>query len=293
MKNRKEKYDKVILWGIALLAVVLSLAVIILRSRDKKADYRILCTDGPAYLMAARLLEGTGCKVTKVTGFVDGAGLDERQLYACEAVILSGREPEEVLNKVKAAVPGLPVVVMAECHSESGNPYVWMDTDFQMDCIDYVSSRLCEIFPALEKKITENSQSFSDLVFEDPYNKKLDVTDEIMESERVIRIITLSDACEAFSDSFGFYNIAAFALNRGIFPSDDERENTVVTAKRCAEVLIFAEKKDAGFADELAKETGAAVLFLDPLTEVDSADDYVKGMSENLEALRRYIKGEG
>ncbi|MCR5584442.1 MAG: metal ABC transporter substrate-binding protein [Lachnospiraceae bacterium] len=296
MKKRKEQYNKILLWGVAFLAVVLSLVVICIRSREKKADYRILCSDGPAFLMAEQLLKDTGCTVTKMTendSPADISEADEQQLYACSAVVLSGRETEDFVKAVKATAPGLPIVVMADCHPESENPFLWMNTDFQMDCIDYVSSSLSDLFPSLEEKIAENGQEFSDAVFEEPYNKRLVITDEIEASERVIRIIVLSDACEAFSDSFGFYNIASFALNRGMIPTDGERENAVVTAKRCAEVLIFAEKKDAEFADELAEEAGATVIYMDPLTDRDSVEDYVKGLSENLDALRRYINREG
>lgn len=300
MKKGKARYNRILLWSVGIAAVVLSLILIYLKSGEKKAAYKVLCSEGPAFVMTDKLLEETGCTVTAIKGngqsgicLADGSAAETRLLYDASALVLSGAEDEGFVKEIVSLAPGLPVIVMADCHKESENPFIWMNADFEMDCIDFVGSELCNLFPDLKEKITDNGGEFSDALFEGAYNKRLELTDAIEESERLIRIIVLSDACEAFSDSFGFYNIASFALNREEFPTESEREEAVIKAKRCEEVLIFAEERDASYAESIAKEVSATVIRIDPLTSSDSTEAYISGLSKNLEALNEYINREG
>ncbi len=292
MESKKVKNTAFLLLG--ALVVILCL-VLVFGKRGKKDDngITVVCSFYPVYVIAQNLLEGTGCNVVNMTENLTGCihdyqmtTKDMKSLENASLLLVNGAGMESFLDNVKKNYPALTIVEMASTHAEEHNPHVWMNVDYEMDCIDYLSATLCKQFPRLEDKIKKNAEAFGNKVFEGPYKKKYVLSDVILEYGKDIQCICFNEAFELFTESLGLHNIAVFSLDENEQPSANEIAEAIEKAKKCEEVVVLIEEDLAFNADKIVKETGAKVIFMDPLTSGDNMDSYVNGMTDNLMAMK-------
>jgi zinc transport system substrate-binding protein len=274
------------------------LLVIIFGRKGKNGkETTVVCTFNPLYVMAENLLEDTGIRVVNMTenltGCIHNYQLTTKDMKAIDgaAVLLAnGSGMESFLDNVKTNYPDVTVIEVAAAHKEVDNPHLWMSTDYEMDCIDYVSMALTKRFPELKEKIDENAEKYGEKIIEGPYEKKLEIAETIENSARSIRCICFNEAFEVFTESMGMSNIAVFSLDENELPSANEVAEAIEKAKRCKEVIILIEKDQVFHSHKISGETGAAVIYIDPLTGASDKDSYIEGMNANLEAIEEYLK---
>ncbi len=280
--------------------VVIILCIVFAIGRGKGGDGKeptVVCSFYPVYVIAENLLKGTGCNVVNMTENLTGCihdyqmtTKDMKSLESADLLLINGSGMESFLDNVKKNHPKLPIIEMAATHREEENPHIWMNTDYEMDCIDYLAAALCQQFPEMKQTIEKNASEYTDKVFEGPYNQRLTLSDRILEAEADIACICFNEAFEVFTESIGLHNIAVFSLDENELPSANEIAEAIEKAKKCDKVVVLIEEELAFNADKVVRETGATMIFLDPLTAGNGPDSYIEGMTKNLKAIEDYLK---
>ncbi len=295
MENKRNK--TILIAAGIVITVILIIVIIFGRAGKNKKGTTVVCTFNPLYVMAENLLKDTGINVVNMTenltGCIHNYQLTTKDMKAIDgaAVLLAnGSGMESFLDNVKTNYPDVTVIEIAAAHKEVANPHLWMNTDFELDCLDYVSMALIKRFPELKEKINENLEVYAEKIIDGPYQKKLEILDIIENDMRSVRCICFNEAFEIFTRSMGMSNIAVFSLDENELPSANEIADAIAKAKKSKEVLILIEKDQAFHAHKVAGETGATVLFIDPLTGTSDPDSYIDIMNANLEAIEEYLK---
>ncbi len=296
MKN-ENKTKIAFLAGAGIIIVLM--CVFIFFGKVRKAgnkDVTIVCSFYPVYVLAENIFEGTGVNVVNMTENLTGCihdyqmtTKDMKALEGARLLMVNGGGMESFLENVKKNYPDLPIIEVSECHPEEDNPHIWMNTDYEMDCIDHLCTVLCEEFPDMKDVITKNAEKYADKIFKEPYNLRLEILDKLELEERNIRVICFNEAFEVFSESLVMNNIAVFSLDENETPSAGEIAEAIEKAKRCKEVIVLIEEELAFNADKIVAETGAKVICIDPLTSGNNKDSYIDGMMKNLKAIDEYL----
>ncbi|MCR5824206.1 MAG: metal ABC transporter substrate-binding protein [Lachnospiraceae bacterium] len=294
--GKEDKKKIIFISTAALMILAIVLVVGVLGKGGKQSGNTVVCSFYPVYVLTENLLEGTNVNVVNMTENLTGCihdyqmtTKDMKALEGAKVLVVNGGGMESFLSNIKKNYPELAVIETAATHSEEENPHLWMSTDFEMDCIDYVSEALCEQFPNKKEKIRKNAQKYADEVFEGPYGKRLELSDRIEESGLDIDCICFNEAFEVFTEALGLHNIAVFSLDENEMPSANEIAEAIEKAKKSENVAVLIEKDLAFHADKIVNETGAKVIFIDPLTTGEGTDSYIKGMTENLKAVEEYL----
>lgn len=282
----------------ALLAILVIVIIIIIAGRQKKANNgkTIVCSFYPVYVMTENLMEGTGVSVVNMTSTLTGCihdyqvtTADMKTLEKAKMFIVNGVGMESFTEKILKNYPKLPTIEAATPHKDEENPHAWMSIDFEYDMIDYVSENLIGYFPEYADKIKKNTDAYADRLNE-PYQKKLELMNIVENCGKKVHVICFNEAFEIFADSFELDTIAVFSLDENELPSAGEIAEAIDEAKRHDAVVIFIEEDKKEHADKIVKETGASVIFLDPLTGGDGGkDSYINGMTENFLSFERYF----
>lgn len=172
-----------------------------------------------------------------------------------------------------------------EINIDGTDPHIWLSPENALRQYTAIADFLCEID-------TENS---------DYYRQRLnDVTEKINELNEVSAQITTQATKKDIIVSHAAYSYLCNHL--GITEHSLEvGESSDPTAKQMAEMIsyakennikiIFAEKgENDKTAAAIAKETGAAVEYLDPLETDTGSGGYFEAMKANLELIYKAVK---
>ncbi len=281
-------------------AAVILIAVIVIGfvtgGKSKKEKGTVVCSFYPVYVLADNLLQGTGHKAVNMTENLTGCihdyqmtTRDMRTLEEAELLLVNGGGMESFLDKVEQNYPTLPIISIAGIHNDVENPHIWMSPDLEMDCVDYLNAELCKVFPNDAELIRKNADDYINRIFEGPYKKKLDIIERLETKDHRIGCICFNEAFEVLSDALGFVNIAVFSLDENETPSAGEISEAIEKAKKFEEVVVLIEEELAINADKVVRETGAAVIYIDPLTSGNGADSYINGMNADLDGIAKYL----
>jgi zinc transport system substrate-binding protein len=142
-----------------------------------------------------------------------------------------------------------------------GNPHVWLDPRNAIVQVEHIRDALIQSDPAHAEVYRDRTQAYLDQL------QALDreVTEEIGTwSSR--QFIAFHPAWVYFARRYGLEQAAVIESSPGREPSPAEVARIIETARRIGARAIFAEPQfSAKAAQTIAEETGAAVLFLDPL----------------------------
>ncbi len=284
--------------GSITACIALTLTIIFVSSdRRKDSGKTIVCSFYPVYVLVENLMDGTGVNVVNMTPSLTGClhdyqitTKDMKSLEEADLLVINGGGMEPFMDSIKKNYPRLSVIETASTHPESETPHIWMSIDWEMDCIDHVGDLLMSYYPNSKDIIAKNIERYIDEVNE-AYKRKLDFMDAVTASGRDIHFICFNEAFEVLVDSMEYEKIAVFSLDENETPSAGEISEAIEKAKEEGDVLILIEKDLAFHADKIVKETGAGVVYCDPLTAGDgSPDSYIIGMKSNFDALLEAVK---
>ncbi len=283
--------------GTAVLTVIaVIVAGLVSGGKSRKTKGTVVCSFYPVYVLADNLLQGTGLKVVNMTENLTGCihdyqmtTRDMRTLEEAELLLVNGGGMESFLDKVEQNYPNLTVIGISGTHNDVENPHIWMSPDLEMDCVDYLNAELCRVFPNNAETIRKNADAYIDKIFEGPYKKKLDIIERLETKDHRIGCICFNEAFEVFSEALGFGNIAVFSLDENETPSAGEISEAIEKAKKFEEVVVLIEEELVVNADKVVRETGATIIYIDPLTSGNGADSYIKGMTADLDAIAEYL----
>lgn len=166
------------------------------------------------------------------------------------------------------------------------NGHVWMDTARYLEQIRTVADGLCAAFPGQEVQIRENERSYREKITE--------LAEEyaaLKEQLSGLEVVTFHDAFAYLCDSLGIEVVHGLDLDADSALSAGELAELTDEIRLHGVRYLFAEKGNGDIAQQVAKETGCDVLYLDPVTSGSSSPDaYLTAMRENLAQLKNILR---
>ena len=199
---------------------------------------------------------------------------------------------EDVIES--AANPDLIVVYTSEgievIHDEHeheghqiGNPHVWLDPRNAMVQVGHIRDALIEADPTHQAEYEASAEA---------YLARLETLDEEIASQVATwshhEFIAFHPSWVYFVQRYGLVEAAVVERTPGREPSPAELAEIIETARRIGAQAIFAEPQFSPKAAEaIAAESGAQVLFLNPLGgAIRQAQDEAEGPTSYLEMMR-------
>lgn len=310
-------FFKKLIYLLAVMAVITVVSVIIcaIGAKNKApmpkddGSIKVVTSFQPMYILTKNLLQYTGAEVTNMTTGLSGCihdyqvtTEDMRKLSQADVFVVNGMGMESFLSKIVAKNPKLPVFSasgdMDEDEEDHGghvyeeNGHLWMNPHTYLDELNNLHGQFTDYF--LEHG-TEGQLNGLILAYNEYGQKVLKLMaryDDVQKNlPDDLYVICYNEAFELFAEGLGINIISVFSLDEDEMPSAGEIADAINEAKKHDKVLIFIEKDLAFHAEKVVKETGAAVVYLDPLTGgAEDMDSYISGTLKNIDSVENIIK---
>lgn len=264
----------------------------------------------PMYILAENLTEGMeGVEVLNLTQNQTGClhdyqltSGDMKLLAKADAFLINGAGMELFTEKVLENQKELPVIEASggidllegtahshehgeeeehEDHLHAENGHVWMDVSRYLMQAENVKKALQKLLPEQTEALNAAAAAYEEKL--DKLSEKVRLLIKDTEHEPVI---LFHEAFAYLAESLHMEVLMTFSLDEDSVPSAGEIAEAIEELKFHGGGTILIEEEYAAYADKIVAETGAAVVFLNPLTGGDgSKDSYCKEMQKNLDAL--------
>ncbi len=169
-------------------------------------------------------------------------------------------------------------------HVHAENGHVWMDPERYLQQVNNVTEQLVRLLPAEQAfKVVQAATLYS------VHIKTLNST--CAEAKAVTEgayVVSFHEGFQYLAECFGMEVIATLSLDEETTPSAGEIAEVIEEIKHHGQALIFIEEVYASHAEKIVAETGATVVYLDPLTTGDGAlRSYLDGMRININEIRK------
>jgi zinc transport system substrate-binding protein len=166
------------------------------------------------------------------------------------------------------------------------NPHIWLDVRQAMSQVRAIEAGLIQVDPARAEIYRSRAAG---------YLKKLAALDEEIarqvKSWKSKEFIAFHPAWVYFARRYGLKQAAVIEQSPGREPSPGELARIVATARRIGARAIFAEPQlPSKAADTVAQETGARVVFLDPLGSSLADRSYIAMMHYNVGQMAKALE---
>ncbi len=211
--------------------------------------------------------------------------------FWAEDVVESAANPDLI---VVHTAEGIEVIDEHKGHEheghEMGNPHVWLDPRNAMVQVRHIRDALIEADPAHRAEYEANTEA---------YLAQLEALDEEIAAQIATwshrEFIAFHPSWIYFARRYGLTQAAVIERTPGKEPSPAELAEIIETARRIGARAIFAEPQFSPKAAEtIAAESGAQVLFLNPLGgALRQAQDKAEGPTSYLEMMRYNVAQMG
>jgi zinc transport system substrate-binding protein len=209
--------------------------------------------------------------------------------FWAEDVIESAANPDLI---VVYTSEGIEVIHDEHEHEgyEIGNPHVWLDPRNAMVQVGHLRDALIEADPAHRTEYEANAGA---------YLAQLEALDEEIAAQVATwshqEFIAFHPSWLYFAQRYGLVQVAVVERTPGKEPSPAELAEIIETARRIGARAIFAEPQFSPKAtDTIAAESGAQVLFLNPLGgALRQTQDEAEGPTSYLEMMRYNVAQMG
>lgn len=218
------------------------------------------------------------------------------QVARASLLVLNGVELEYWADKLvqSAGNPSLIVVdtskgieIMAvEASGTGGNPHIWLDPRNAIVQVEHIREALLRVDPAHADNYRAKAKRYSAELWE----LDREISNEVATwSSR--QFIAFHPAWVYFARRYGLEQAAVIERSPGREPSPAEVARIVETARRIKAKAIFAEPQfSSKAAQTIAEESGAQVLFLDPLGSSLDDPSYLSLMRYNLSQMAEALR---
>ena len=166
------------------------------------------------------------------------------------------------------------------------NHHIWLNPLNAITQVELIRDALVEVDPERAKTYEERAARY----IEELRALDQEVTEEI-ESWSQRAFIAFHPAWIYFAKRYGLEQAAAVEETPGHEPSAHELVDIIEEARRIGIRAIFAEPQlPAAEAETIAEESGAQVLFLDPLGGTKAPDDYLGLIRYNVQTMAKAMK---
>ncbi|NPA06909.1 MAG: zinc ABC transporter substrate-binding protein [Chloroflexi bacterium] len=178
--------------------------------------------------------------------------------------------------------PNLKVIELAEGLPRKGdNPHLWLNPVVMMTYTDRVAQALSEVDPAGKAIYEANAAA---------YKADLQALDKDIRAALAgvpdRKVVTLHPAWEYFADEYGLEVVAVIQPTPAKEPSPAEVA-AIIDLMRAegVRVIIVESQMPPHIAQSIAQETGAQLVYMDPIGGVPPRETYIKMMRWNVNEL--------
>jgi len=266
----------------------------------KKESIVVTASFYPVWVLAANVVENVpgvelNCMTDAQTGCLHHYQLqsdDMKVLEASDLFLLGGAGMEDFLSQVTAQFARLKVADASEgvsliADGDDVNPHVWLDVDAAMVMVQNMAKALSEVCPEQTEAFQKNADDYcADLLA-----LKTEMTDILTECS-CREMITSHDAFDYFAACFGFDILAVVAEDEESEPSPAHIQELTEMIRSHGLPAVFEEPDTTSAAvDTLARETGARLAVLDPVTTGEwKTDAYETAMRKNAQTLAEALQ---
>jgi len=205
--------------------------------------------------------------------------------FWAEDVIESAANPDLIVVYTSEGIEIIHDEHEHEGH-EVGNPHVWLDPRNAMVQVRHIRDALIKADPAHRAGYEANAEA---------YLAQLEALDEEIAAQVVTwshrEFIAFHPSWIYFTQRYGLVEAAVIERTPGREPSPAELAGIVETARRIGARAIFAEPQFSPKAAEtIAAESGAQVLFLNPLGGAEGPTSYLEMMRYNVAQMGKALK---
>lgn len=217
---------------------------------------------------------------------------DMKTLETADIFIVNGVGMESFLDKVTESNKNLKIIDASESdeifllkNGEEINPHVWVSVTYSMSQVKAITRQLCELDPTHAEIYKKNALDY--------LNKLTTLRDEMhlaLDNLPNKDIVTFHEAFPYFASEFKLNIVATIESEPGIEPTPQELIDIVRKVNYLPVKVLFTEPQYSPTAAEtIARETGAKIYTLDPVTTGDAttgnANAYIDRMKTNMNTL--------
>lgn len=217
-----------------------------------------------------------------------GAGYE----FWADKTIASAGRPDLKVIKLSEGIPLLQEDPLHEDRQQKeekfADPHIWLDPLLAKQMVDRIASALTNADPAHRKYYRERSER---------YKKELQelhlLIANAVQNFRTRDYVTFHSAWNYFSRRYGLNISGVIEESPGKEPGPKHIAKIIREVRKSRAKIIFAEPQFNPKAAELiARESGAVILFLDPLGSpfIKGRDSYISLMLYNLSMLEKAMK---
>ena len=222
---------------------------------------------------------------------------DMKTLETADIFIVNGLGMENFLDKVTSSRKDLKIINASDSDEiytlkdgDEINPHVWMSITYSMRQVKAITSQLCTADPEHADDYKRNALAYLD--------KLSTLRDEMhlaMDNLPHKDIVTFHEAFPYFAAEFKLHIAGVIEREPGTEPTPQELSDTIKIVNNLPVKVLFTEPQYSPKAAEtIARETGAKIFTLDPITTGEStpqnADAYINAMKKNAETLTEALK---
>lgn len=219
---------------------------------------------------------------------------DMKTLETADIFVVNGLGMENFLDKVTG---GLKIVDASNSDEiyllkdgDEINPHVWVSVTYAMAQVRAITSQLCELDPAHADSYKKNALNY--------LNELSALRDEMhfaLDNLPNKDIVTFHEAFPYFASEFKLNIAAVIEREPGTEPTPQELADTIKIVNGLPVKVLFTEPQySPKAADTIARETGAQIFSLDPITTgeatPENATAYLDGMRANAHTLAAALK---
>lgn len=291
-----------------LFLLMLLLSILILSGCGENSNdgkLKIVTSFYPMYLHAANIAGGVeGVEVLNLTkpqtGCLHDYQLtteDMKTLETADIFVINGLGMENFLEKVTSARKDLKIVDASNSDEiyllkdgDEFNPHVWMSVTYAMRQVKAIERQLCELDPEHADSYKKNALDY--------LNKLSALRDDMhisLDNLPHKDIVTFHEAFPYFAAEFKLNIAAVIEREPGTEPTPQELADTIKIVNALPVKVLFTEPQYSPKAAEtIARETGAKIFQLDPITTGDATPEnsgaYIDGMKKNAQTLVDALK---
>jgi len=295
---------------IALLVITTVLAINV--NEEQESKFNIVTSFYPMYIATLNITDGIDdISVKNLTSDMGGCIHDYVlsttelvTLAKADALVINGAGMEGFMDKVISNFNTLDIidsstgieVMHNECdeeqhnhegHSHETNTHIFVSVRNYIKQVQNICDRLIEMDSKNADKYRQNTEAYI-----------INIQELEQEIENAIaninsrNIVTFHNTFDYFAKDYGLNVIETIENEHGKNPSAGEIAELVENIKKNNVHAIFVEPEyNVKIVDTIAKETGAKVYVLNPVTSGENEkDEYINIMRENLRVLKQALK---
>ena len=288
-----------------LILTILMLSVAGCGEKVDDGKLKIVTSFYPVYLETINIVgEIEGVEVVNLTkpqtGCLHDYQLtteDMKTLETADIFVVNGLGMENFLEKVIETQKNLKIVDASNSEEiyllkegEEVNPHVWLSVTYAMAQVKAIQRQLCELDPEHADIYKKNALNY--------LNELTALRDEMhlaLDNLQNKDIVTFHEAFPYFAAEFKLNIAAVIEREPGTEPTPQELADTIKTVNELPVKILFTEPQYSPKAAEtIARETGAKIFTLDPVTtgesKIENKADYLNKMRQNMKTLQEALQ---